>query len=206
MANFNRFMPGFFGRTLVWLDWFPIPDVVFKGFDSSRSPYLLVDVAGSVGRNLGEFYQRFGSEVKGRLALEDQPQVIDDIKDLDPRIERLKYNFFTPNPIKGAKTYFFQSIMHDWPDIDAAGILSNTASSMKPGYSKILIADIILPNKGATLRQADLDIGMLILHSGMQRSEKQWVDMISQVSPLLKIVKFWHPPGDGAGIVEVERA
>lgn len=205
MENFNRFMPGFFGRTLVWLDWFPIPEIIFKGYDSSKSPYLFVDVAGGVGHNLGEFRRRFGDEVRGKLALEDQQHAIDDTKDLDPSIERLKYDFFTPNPIKGAKTYFFQSIMHDWPDFDATQILSNTASGMKPGYSKILIADMILPNKGATLRQANLDIGMLILHSGMQRSEKQWETMISQVFPPLRIVKFWHPPGDGAGIVEVER-
>lgn len=205
MENFNMFMPGFF-RGLVWLEWFPIPEVVFKDFDGSKSPYVLVDVAGGVGRNLETFYQKFGDGINGKVALEDQPQVIDGIKELDQRVERIKYDFFTPNPIKGAHVYFFQSVMHDWLDVDAARILSNTAASMYPGYSKLLIADIILPDKGATLRQTGLDIGMLVLHSGMQRSEKQWQEMISLVSPPLKIVKFWHPPGDGAGIVEIERA
>ena len=73
---------------------------------------------------------------------------------------------------------------------------------MKPGYSKLLIANIILPEVHAPMRQVGLDMAMLFLHSGSQRSEPEWTSLLDRAG--FTVVKFWHPPGDGDGVVEAE--
>ena len=60
---------------------------------------------------------------------------------------------------------------------------------MKPGYSKLLIFEWILPDVGTPLYPALLDINMLALLSGMERTETQWTELLSSVE--LEIVKFW---------------
>jgi hypothetical protein len=41
-------------------------------------------------------------DVKGKLILQDRPEVLDDIKkDLGAGIEKMGHDFFTPNPVKG---------------------------------------------------------------------------------------------------------
>lgn len=75
---------------------------------------------------------------------------------------------------------------------------------MIPGYSKIIVGNIILPDVNVPLRNSGLDIAMLVLHSGQQRSESEFQELFDSVG--LKVIKMWHPPGDGDGIIEVELA
>lgn len=77
--------------------------------------------------------------------------MIDDIRELDPRIERMKYNFFDPQPVIGARIYLMANIMHNWTDNDCRRILSNMAKVMVKRYSKLLISDYILPSTGCGL-------------------------------------------------------
>lgn len=84
--------------------------------------------------------------------LEDLPAVIAGIRDLDPAIERLSYDFRTEQLIKGARTYFMHSTMHDWPDHVWKFILTRVAEAMRPGYSKLLINDVVFLQWGLTGR------------------------------------------------------
>ncbi|KAG6354382.1 hypothetical protein INS49_004399 [Diaporthe citri] len=34
----------------------------------------------------------------------------------DSRVELQVHDFFTPQPVKGARAYFTRSVLHDWPD------------------------------------------------------------------------------------------
>lgn len=82
-------------------------------------------------------------------------------------------------------------------------ILSHVRDAMSPGYSRLLIGNIILAESDVPLRNSGLDIAMLYLHSGAQRSESEWRELVESAG--LTVVKVWRPPGDGDGIVEVER-
>jgi len=73
---------------------------------------------------------------------------------------------------------------------------------MIPGYSKLIIGNIILPDEHVPLRNSGLDMAMLFLHSGSQRNESEWRELIEGVG--LQMVKVWYPPGDGDGILEAE--
>lgn len=60
-------------------------------------------------------------------------------------------------------------------------------------YSRLLINDYVLPNTGADLHPALLDIMMMSTCSGMERSEKQWHALLDSVG--LDIVKIWTSEG-----------
>lgn len=73
---------------------------------------------------------------------------------------------------------------------------------MIPGYSKLLIGNIILPDENVPLRASGLDIAMLFLHSGSQRSEAEWRALLEEGG--FTVIKVWLPHGDGDGIIEAE--
>lgn len=77
---------------------------------------------------------------------------------------------------------------------------------MKPGYSKVLIFEYILPDVGAALWPSLLDINMLAILNGMERTESQWKDLLVSVG--LEVVKFWYNEGDRnqEGIIEARLA
>lgn len=68
------------------------------------SDTLLVDAAGGRGHDIQAFLKKF-PEASGRLIVEDQPHVIEDIRDLDQSIERIGFDLFDKQPIKGPSHY-----------------------------------------------------------------------------------------------------
>lgn len=99
LDNFNTFMTGNRGSRPAWIEWWPVEERIFKGVRLDDSCPVLVDVAGGRGHDVEAFKNKFPNT--GRLVVEDLPLVIDDIKDLDVEIERVKYDFFTLQPIHG---------------------------------------------------------------------------------------------------------
>lgn len=100
LDNFNTAMGSLDSARTSWLDWFPVKERLFDGIHFDDKSIVLVDVAGGRGHKLEAFQKKY-SPAAGRLILEEAPAVIDDIEQLDPKIERVKYNFFEPQPISG---------------------------------------------------------------------------------------------------------
>jgi O-methyltransferase domain len=98
--------------------------------------------------------------------------------------------------------YFMHHVLHDWPDEDVVRIFAQTAKAMKPGYSKLLLGENVLQDVDCHLFPALLDWGMMALHCGMTRTVGRWRSLCEKSG--LKLVKYWPPPGDGDGILEVE--
>ena len=98
MVNFNDLMSRKKANRGAWFSIADAQQVVLDGYDEESA--LLVDVGGNRGTDLGEFKKAYPG-VKGELVLQDLPPVIDDIKELDGEIVRMKYDFFTPQPVKG---------------------------------------------------------------------------------------------------------
>lgn len=129
---------------------------------------LLVDVGGSEGRDLISFRQHF-KEARGRLVLQDLPQVIESAPSLDEwTIEKMSYDFFTPQPVVGARAYLLHNIIHDWPDNDAKRILENVAAAMGKDNSRLLIMDQVIREESPTLRETSSDWLMMVYGNGME--------------------------------------
>ena len=74
---------------------------------------------------------------------------------------------------------------------------------MKPGYSKLILNEFILPDMACDLFPALADIHMMADLSGTERTEKQFRELLESIG--LEDVKFWHPPSAGEGIVEATK-
>ncbi|KAH9905815.1 putative O-methyltransferase [Xylariomycetidae sp. FL2044] len=198
--DFNTFMGNTMGARSYWVDWFPVRERLLAGF-APRTP-LLVDVGAGKGHDLEAFHRKFPNQ-EGRLVLQDLASVTDNINESLPRsIESMTYDFFTEQPLKGARVYFYHHILHDWADDKCLRILEQVKAAMTPGYSKLLLHEMIIPEQGASTFHAMLDITMMAFNAGMERSERQWKELLAKAG--LEVVKTWLPPQEDAdGIVEV---
>ena len=107
------------GNRKSWLDWFPVREHFLQdqnsiGMKKKSGSVFMIDVAGGRGHHLDEFSKRF-PDVPGRLILQDLPAVIDDIKELDPRIEKMKVDMFEPQAIKGLLPALVPQPAIRWP-------------------------------------------------------------------------------------------
>ena len=108
-------------------------------------------------------------------------------------------------PYPGARIYFFHFIFHDWSDHCCHRILTQIAAAMIPGYSKLILGEFILRDTGTPLLAAGFDLQMMALHSGMERSERQWKTLLNGAG--LEVTKISFPQGNEEGVVEaVKRA
>ncbi|KAI9157924.1 putative o- protein [Paramyrothecium foliicola] len=199
MGNFNAFMTGQRMDRKQWFDFFDIDNILLKDAKDDSDATLLIDIGGGEGHDIAEFHKRY-PDAKGKLVLQDLPPVIDSIQELVPAVDRQKHDFFTEQPVKGARCYYFRSIFHDWPDADCINILKQIAAAMTPGYSKLLLSEFILPATDAPLYPSLLDINMLTLLNGMERTEAQFEKLLDAAG--LKVVKFWTVAPEVEGLVE----
>ncbi|KAI2466043.1 putative O-methyltransferase [Annulohypoxylon bovei var. microspora] len=197
LKDFNLFMGNTMGARSYWVDWFPVQEQLLDG--ASMESALLVDVGAGKGHDLAAFHNKYPDQ--GLLVLQDLEAVTDDIEDLNPAIKRMTYDFYTEQPVKGARSYFYHHILHDWSDEKCLKMLQQLKPAMKPGYSKLLLHEMILPERGASSFHCMLDIAMMAFNSGMERSERQWEELLNKAG--FDVIKFWLPPqGDADGIVE----
>ena len=104
LSNLSALMKIIQQQRLNWSAWFP-SDVLFPSSDSGESDgVFMVDVGGGLGHDLMGLAGRYPDK-KIRLTVEDLPSVIAETREenLDPRIELKEHDFFTAQPVKGAK-------------------------------------------------------------------------------------------------------
>ncbi|KAI0197627.1 sterigmatocystin 8-O-methyltransferase [Astrocystis sublimbata] len=197
MENFNKFMGSSMGARQTWIDWYPMQEQLIDGLNPETP--LLVDIGGGWGHDILAFHNKYPN--KGKLLLQDLPDVVKDKRDFPDGVEAMGYDFFTEQPIQGARGYFYHHILHDWSDYKCEEILRNVKNAMKPGYSKLYIHEMIVPDAQASAYVAMLDMTMMCFNAGMERTARQWKELLARVG--LEVVKVWTPPEDGAGgIVE----
>lgn len=90
--------------------------------------------------------------------------------------------------------------MHDWPDRACREILTNTISAMRKGYSKLLLHEAVLPDINVPAYGAFLDISMMAVETGAERTLKQWHDLLGSVG--LRIEKIWSADGGLESVIE----
>ncbi|KAI4218798.1 MAG: hypothetical protein LQ349_008569 [Xanthoria aureola] len=186
-----------------WFETFPMAQTLCPGTKTDQDAVLLVDVGGSWGHELAAF-ARAHPDAHGRLILQDLPKVIEKVKGEAPpaSVECMAYDFFTAQPIKGARAYYFRNICHDWQDTTCEKILVNTAQSMERGYSRILIDEYVIPDTGAPIRGSSMDFLMMMFCSGIERTKRQWESLLDRCG--LEIVQVWRTRSDYEQIIEAQ--
>lgn len=100
--HLNDYLSGYNLGRPHWIDpsVYPVQERLIDGADSSPDAPFLVDIGGNVGHDLKRFQSRYPN-VSRKLILQDLPMMIDQIKDLDPAIIRMGYDFHDEQPVKG---------------------------------------------------------------------------------------------------------
>lgn len=93
------------------------------------------------------------------------------------------------------------AVLHDWSDETSVKILKQVAAAMKPGYSKVLINDIVIPPTGTSSIQAGLDC-LVLQASANERSEAVWKKVIKEAG--LRLVKIWPDGRSYESLIEAE--
>ena len=169
-----------------WLDVFPVADRLRVPGDADP---LLVDIGGGQGEDLKKFKARFPT-MPGKLFLQDLPAVAQGAQDLPAGIEVQSHDFFLEQPVKNAKVYFMRTVLHDWPDKQAAQILGRVRDAMGPD-SILLISETMLPESGALLSSVLSDMQMMGSFASLERTEAQWRALLEQAG--LALVQTWLP-------------
>ncbi|EMC93342.1 hypothetical protein BAUCODRAFT_57291, partial [Baudoinia panamericana UAMH 10762] len=202
-AHFNSFFAILRAGMPPWTSMFP-PTKLLKDFDASTM--LSVDVGGGKGGDARHLAAAVSSShPQARIVVQDQPEVIAaarESKDLPSQIELMPYNFFDEQPVKGARCYFLHSICHDWADYEAHQILMRVKEACTPGYSKVLLLETVLPEKvqDTNPRAAAMDINMMLLFGALERTERQWRDLLEGAG--LKFVRRWEVEGNAQCLIE----
>ncbi|KAE8557008.1 hypothetical protein EYB25_001714 [Talaromyces marneffei] len=150
-------------------------------------------------------FRRKHPEVQGKFVLQDLPEVIEKAKLLvSTEIEAMEHDFFKEQPIKGARAYYMHSILHNWPDNKCKEILTNLAQAMKPGYSKVLINENVIPDMNADWQTTSLDFIMMTLFASQERTARQWQALVESAG--LKIVNIITAEKGVESLIECELA
>ena len=136
---------------------------------------LLVDVGGGYGQFLTDILTVYPN-MQGILV--DTPAVIDVARrqlagqPSRPRCTLVPGNLLEPLP-RGGNLYLLSGVIHDWDDDDAIKILDQCRCAMAPD-GKVLVVESILPAGNGSAFGALLDLNMLVMTGGRERTEREF--------------------------------
>lgn len=176
LHNFNQVMTDNSMRNMPFVmdgyDW--------KGLGDGQR---VVDIGGGKGHLLKGVLDINGSI---KPVVFDTPKMIDDAKDFwkdysgTHAVKLVSGDFFKSVP--EGEVYLLKHILHDWSDDKAVDILKVIhTSASKVQNSKVLIIEVLLDEeKPLSPIQAFLDIQMLALVNGKERSKSQWASVLER--------------------------
>ncbi len=133
---------------------------------------LVVDVGGGNGALLGALLKR----VPGlRGVILDLPETDRDEAALGTRVTFVAGSFFEEVPHGDA--YVLSGILHDWDD-DAASAILRTIRAAAPPNARLLVVDAVIPPGNEPHGNKWLDLLMLVLAGGRERTEPEWRSLL----------------------------
>ncbi|KAF2678438.1 S-adenosyl-L-methionine-dependent methyltransferase [Lentithecium fluviatile CBS 122367] len=163
-------------RVAHWTSSYPIGEEV-GSYVASADSALLVDVGGGFGQQAVAFQQAVSSaNITGRIVVQDVPETLESVPQVDG-IEFEAHDFFTEQPIKGAKFYYLRHILHDWTDEDSVRILKAIVPAMGP-ESRLVIDEVVLPEENLPWQAAYMDITMMGALGGVERTKAEYESLL----------------------------
>lgn len=174
-------------------------DAVVAAYDFSNFG-TLIDVGGGHGHLLGTILNKTPNL---RGVLFDAPHVVAGAKlaamGVADRCKAEGGDFFEAVPA-GGDAYILKHIIHDWNDADCGRILGNIRAVSKPG-TKLLLVELVVPPGDAPHPGKLLDLEMLVVASGKERTEAEYAALLAASGfKLTRVVPTQGP----AGVVEAE--
>ena len=161
----------------------------FSGFKK------LVDVGGGHG-GLITLLLKTNPNLKGVLF--DAPEVIEGARPkleaagIADRCEAVSGDFFKDVPA-GGDAYVMKWIIHDWDDQKSNTILRNVRNQMAPG-GRLILVDCVVPETNEPHFSKFIDMNMLVMTGGKERTEKEFQELLSAAGfRLLRVIQTGMP-------------
>jgi hypothetical protein len=157
------------------------------------------DIGGGAGHLL-EAVLAQAPEAEGVLF--DLPQVAGRAAEAPhPRIRYVGGDFFS-DPIPPCDAYLMMTVLHDWSDAEAAQILARIKRGA-PAGAKLLLIEAVIGLKDGFDFGKDLDIEMLAMTTGRERTAEEWAVVLAEGGwRLTRIV----PTSGMSAVIEAEAA
>jgi hypothetical protein len=141
-------------------------------------PYRTVaDIAGGRGHLLQAV---LGATAGVRGILFEQPDVTATLDIASDRLHVITGDFFT-DALPEADCYILMEVIHDWPDEEATRILQAIRAATHPGAT-VLVIEGLAPDHGVERRSQTLDVLMLSVTGGRERSAQQHAELFRRAN------------------------
>jgi C-methyltransferase len=146
---------------------------VLAAYDFSRFA-TIADIGGGRGHLLRAILD--AAPAAGGV-LVDRPQVIEDLDVEHDRLTPYAGDFFV-DPLPAADAYVLMDVLHDWPDAECVAILRAIRAAAGTG-ARILVIENLLPDNGTDPQAQSLDIIMLAMTGGRQRTAQRFGELFT---------------------------
>ena len=158
---------------------------------------MTAKAVGDIGSVLGAYdFSRFGviADVGGgrghllRAVLDSAPDATGVLFDLPEVIGQLDFEHerltvqagdFFLDPLPVADAYLLMEVLHDWPDAEAVKILGAVRRAA-PTAASVLVIENVLPDQDPDPRGHTLDVIMLAVTGGRERTPSQLAHLFNQ--------------------------
>jgi len=148
---------------------------ILPAYDFSQFA-TIADIAGGRGHLLRAILK---TSPRTQGILFDQPHVVAEVTPEDgEKLIVVGGNFFTDSMPK-ADAYLLMNIIHDWPDAESVKILSAIRRAMSAG-ARVLIIETVVPDAPGPHLSKELDIAMMALPGGMERTQEEYASLAAQ--------------------------
>ena len=144
-----------------------VPAYDFSGFD------IIADIGGGRGNLIRAILDQT-PEARGIVF--DQAHVVKDAIPHD-RLTVQAGSFFV-DPLPEADCYVMSNIVHDWADDDARAILKAVREAAATD-STLVLMEFVVPEDDEDFEATDIDIDMLILVGGRERTEREYDELLA---------------------------
>ncbi len=140
---------------------------------------VVVDVGGGTGTLLAELlagHSRLRGVVYDLPHAEAGALASIEAAGVAERCEFTSGDFFSGVP-SGGDVYVLSHILHDWDDEPAIRILQACRAAMSPD-SRLLVVDAVVPDGPGGVMAKLIDLHMLVLIGGRERTATQWKELL----------------------------
>ncbi|MEM8550644.1 MAG: methyltransferase [Verrucomicrobiota bacterium] len=139
----------------------------------------IVDVAGAYGALLAAILNEYPT---ADGVLFDMPHIVAEANKVlgqtAPRVTKVGGSFFEDD-IPVGDQYLLKHILHDWPDAEALKILQGIRRAM-PHNARLLVIEMIMPDEPSHGAIALLDLAMMVLFGGKERTEAEYEALLNK--------------------------
>ena len=155
-----------------------------------RDKELVVDVGGGNGSLLLALLEHYP---RMRGIVFDLPETVRDEQALGDRCTFVEGSFFESVPRGDA--HILSTILHDWDDRSARQILETVRAA---AGERLVVLDSVIEAGNAADGAKWLDLLMLVIAGGRERTEEQWRALLGDAG--------WQPTRVGRGVIEAQPA